>query len=91
MKTPYEKLVTVENTTHCFRKCAILPCNKFTFTYLHFAPSEVHLITSANINNGVMAEAEKCGVVEEEEEEAENVAQQNGNFRAQIVEPRETR
>jgi hypothetical protein len=49
----------------------------------------VHLITSANINSGVMAEAEKCGVVEEEE--AENVAQQNGNSRAEIVEPRETR
>jgi hypothetical protein len=42
---------------------------------------------SAKKKGGVLEEAEKCGVVEEE---VKNVPQQNGNSIAQMAEPRET-
>jgi hypothetical protein len=46
----------------------------------------VYFVASVNKKDGVMEEAETCGVLEE----AGNVAQQNGNSRAQTAEPLET-
>jgi hypothetical protein len=56
------------------------------FCHLRFARPEVHFIVSEK-KDGVLEEAEECGVVEEE---VKNAAQQNGNSIAQMAEPRET-
>jgi hypothetical protein len=84
VKTAYEKSATVENATHGFHKRGILPFNAYLFTDLDFAPSEVRFVAPVNKMDGVLEEAETCGILEK----AENVGQQNKNFRAQIAEPR---
>jgi hypothetical protein len=48
----YENSATVENAKHGFRKCEILPFNRYLFTDLDFAPSEVHLMAPVNKVDG---------------------------------------
>jgi hypothetical protein len=44
-----KKSAAVENETHGFQKCGILPFYRYLFTDLDFAFSEVHFVASVDL------------------------------------------
>jgi hypothetical protein len=86
VKTIFEKSSAAENATHGFRKCTVLPLNRYMFTVLQFSSSDVYFIVLQQ-KGWCSGRSIKCGVVDEE---TEHFAQQNGNSRAQFAEPCET-